>query len=100
MSRAVTARRSAIRNATSESWRISLSVSCDTRTEPIRSGAWRLRGFGRGRLSLRFPRRCVGRSYGRSPYDLYGRRRTGGASGRDLGALEMLVRGAVVAVGE
>src|SRR6266516_3481326 len=31
MSRAVTARRSAIRKATSESWRISLSVSCDTR---------------------------------------------------------------------
>src|ERR671937_2492384 len=30
MSRAVTARRSAIRKATSESWRISLSVSCDT----------------------------------------------------------------------
>src|SRR5919201_4588847 len=30
MSRAVTGRRSAIRNATSESWRISLSASCDT----------------------------------------------------------------------
>jgi hypothetical protein len=30
MSRAVTARRSAIRKATSESWRINLSVSCDT----------------------------------------------------------------------
>src|SRR5579862_9419194 len=30
MSRAVSGRNSAIRNATSESWRISLSVSCDT----------------------------------------------------------------------
>src|SRR5918911_764793 len=30
MSRAVSGRRSAIRNATSDSWRISLSVSCDT----------------------------------------------------------------------
>src|ERR671933_2148585 len=29
MSRAVSGRRSAIRNATSDSWRISLSVSCD-----------------------------------------------------------------------
>src|SRR5207245_6803960 len=39
MSRAVTARRSAIRNATSDSWRISLSVSCDTAMRAYRARA-------------------------------------------------------------
>src|SRR4051794_256490 len=59
MSRAVSGRRSAIRNATSESWRISLSVSWLTR----------------------------GRAY-------RGVRLLGG----DLGAIEVLVRRAVVAI--
>jgi hypothetical protein len=38
ISRAVTGRRSAIRNATSESWRISLSVSWLNSREPIDCG--------------------------------------------------------------
>src|SRR5436190_9464732 len=71
MSRAVSGRRSAIRNATSESWRINLSVS------------WLI---GRWRPAPRSPRRR-GRAYRR------GLRCS-------LAALEMLVRGAVVAFGE
>src|SRR5205085_10041725 len=39
MSRAVTALRSAIRNATSDSWRISLTVSCDTAMRAYRARA-------------------------------------------------------------
>src|SRR4051812_26654524 len=68
MSRAVRGRRSAIRNATSESWRISLSVS------------WLI---ARLRPAPRSPRRR-GRAYRR------GLRRS-------LAALEVLVRRAVVA---
>src|SRR3954470_6729948 len=71
MSRAVSGRRSAIRNATSESWRISLSVSCDMRPLPSLA-AWE-------------------RPQTHSKYG------TCGFSGRDLGAVEMLVRGAVIA---
>src|SRR5215218_1509397 len=69
MSRAVNGRRSAIRNATSESWRISLSVSwLICRPRPA-SGGQRRRG-----RAYRRGLRC------------------------SLAALEMLMRGAVVAV--
>src|SRR5262245_43018264 len=61
MSRAVRGRSSAIRNATSESWRISLSVSCDN------------------------PRRAY------SPAAILG---------SDFASFEVLVRGAVVALGK
>src|SRR5579883_1845450 len=68
MSRAVSGRRSAIRNATSDSWRISFSVSCDIAPS----------------LPLEATR----------AYAFTGR----AGSGRDARAVEMLVRRAVLAL--